>query len=113
VKPCILVKGRFSNNMTVKHVILAINDPLSFKILSLDRNNDQELILEKGIINTGNLKFDPSYWFSVITPEMLNNAFIGVSDNKKYIFLNKYINSNIYNAVFNRIEESTSLIINE
>jgi hypothetical protein len=44
---------------------------------------------------------------------MLNGAFTGVIDDTKYIFLSKYINSHIYNAVFNRIEESTSLKINE
>ena len=113
IEPCILVKGKFISNLTTKHVILAINDPLTFQILSKNRNREPEVILDKNIVNNGNLNFDPSYWFSVITPEMLNGAFIGVIDETNYIFLSKYINSQIYNAVFNRIEESTSLTINE
>jgi hypothetical protein len=113
IEPCILVKGKFISNLTTKHVILAVNDPLTFQILSKNRNGESEVILDKNIINNGNLNFDPSYWFSVITPEMLNGAFIGVIDETNYIFLSKYVNSQIYNAVFNRIEESTSLTINE
>ena len=113
IEPCILVKGKFISNLTTKQVILAVNDPLTFQILSKNRNGESEVILDKDIENNGNLNFDPSYWFSVITPEMLNGAFIGVIDETNYIFLSKYINTQIYNAVFNRIEESTSLTINE
>ena len=113
IKPCILVEGKFVNNLTTKNVILVVNDPLTFQILSQNRNGELEVILDKNIVNKGNLKFDPSYWFSVITPEMLNGAFIGVIDDTDYIFLSKYINSQIYNAVFNRIKESTSITINE
>lgn len=113
IEPCILVKGRFVSNLTTKYLILAVNDPLSFKILSQNRTGESEVILDKDIVNSGNLNFDPSYWFSVVTPEMLNGAFIGVIDDKRYIFLSKYINSQVYSAVFSRIEESTSLTINE
>lgn len=113
VKPCILVKGRFISNMKTNHVILAVNDPLTFMILSKNRNGGKEVILDKNMENNGNLIFDPSYWFSVITPEMLSGALTGVIDETNYIFLSKYFNSQIYNAIFNRIEESTSLTINE
>lgn len=113
IEPCILVRGRFISNLTTKQVILAVNDPLTFQIISKNRIGASEVILDKETVNNGNLNFDPSYWFSVVTPEMLNGAFIGVIDETNYIFLSKYINSQIYNAVFNRIEESTSLTINE
>jgi len=108
-----MMKAKFVNNLTTKYVILAVNDPLTFKIISKNINGQSEVILDRNNINNGNLIFDPSYWFSIITPKILNDAFIGVIDGKKYIFLNKYVNSKIYNSIFNRMEESTSLIINE
>jgi molybdopterin converting factor small subunit len=113
IEPCIMVKAKFVNNSTTKYVILAVNDPLTFKIISKNINGQAEVILDRNNTNNGNLIFDPSYWFSIITPKILNDAFIGVIDGKKYIFLNKYVNSKIYNSIFNRMEESTSLIINE
>ena len=113
IEPCIMVKAKFVNNSTTKYVILAVNDPLTFKIISKNINGQAEVILDRNNTNNGNLIFDPSYWFSIITPKILNDAFIGVIDGKKYIFLNKYVNSKIYNSIYNRMEESTSLIINE
>ncbi|MDY0343258.1 MAG: hypothetical protein RBR28_06775 [Lentimicrobium sp.] len=113
VNPCIMVRGRFTNNGKTKHIIMVVNDPLIFKILGNNKNGGPEVVLDKESVNTGNLQFNPSYWFSVITPEMLNTAFVGVIDNEEYILLNKYINTQVYTSIFNRIEQSTTLTINE
>ncbi|PKP36273.1 MAG: hypothetical protein CVT98_08435 [Bacteroidetes bacterium HGW-Bacteroidetes-15] len=113
ITPCIMVKGKFIYNSQTKPVILVINDPLTFQILGKNSNGGPEVILDKNIVNNGNLEINPSYWFSVITPAMLNNAFIGLIDNDEYIFLSKYVNSQLYATIFNRMEVSTILTINE
>lgn len=113
VNPCILVKGRYTINGKTKYLVMIVNDPLVFKILGNNKNGGSEVVLDKENVNTGNLQFNPSYWFSVISPGMLNNAFVGMIDNEEYIFLNKYINTQIYTSIFNRIEQSTTLTINE
>ncbi len=113
ITPCIIVKGKFNYNGSTKHILIVVNDPLTFQILGKNRNGGTEAILDKNIINNGNLQLNPSYWFSVITPAMLNDAFFGVIDDEEYIFLNKYVNSQIYSTIFNRMEESTILTINE
>ena len=113
VNPCIIMKGRFTNNNKTKHLVMVVNDPLTFKILGSNKNEDPEVVLDKKNVNTGNLQFNPSYWFSVITPDMLNDAFVGVIDNEEYILLNKYINTQVYTSIYNRIEQSTTLTINE
>jgi hypothetical protein len=113
ISPCIMVKGKFTHNNRTKHIVIVVNDPLSFQILGKNRNGGSEVVLDRNIVNAGNLQLDPSYWFSVITPSMLDNAFIGLIDDDEYIFLSKYINSQIYGAIFNRMEESTILTINE
>jgi hypothetical protein len=113
ITPCIIMKGKFTHNSITKHLLIVVNDPLTFQVLGKNRNEGSEVILDKNIVNVGNLQVNPSYWFSVITPAMLNGAFIGLVDDEEYIFLSKYVNSQIYSAVFNRMEESTVLTINE
>jgi hypothetical protein len=111
--PCILFRGKFTYNSSTKNIVVVVNDPLTFQIHGQNRKGGSEVILDKNYGNNGNLQFNPSYWFSVITPAMMNDAFIGLIDDQEYIFLSKYVNSQIYGAIFNRMEESTILTINE
>ena len=113
ITPCIIVKGKFTYKSSIRHFVIVVNDPLTFQVHGKNRNGGTEAILDKNIINKGILQLDPSYWFSVITPAMLNDASIGLIDDEDYIFLSKYVNSQIYSAIFNRMEESTILTINE
>lgn len=113
VDPCIIVKGKFTYNGITRSLLIVVNDPLSFQILGENLNGTSDVVLDKNIVNVGNLQFNPSYWFSVITPSMLDNAHIGVIDDVEYVFLSKYVNSQIYGAVYNRMEESTTLTIND
>ncbi|GAB1403678.1 hypothetical protein MASR1M74_08560 [Lentimicrobium sp.] len=113
VNPCIMVKGRFTKSGKTRQLLIVINDQLTFKILGNNKNGGPEVVLDKENNNTGNMQLNPAYWFSVITPEMLNGAFVGVIDNEEYILLNKYVNTQMYTSIFNRIEQSTTLSINE
>ena len=113
INPCIIMKGKFTYNDKTKHIVLVVNDPLTFQTHGKNKNGGSEVVLDKNIVNIGNLQLNPSYWFSVITPETLNNAFIGVIDDEEYIFLSKHVNSQIYAAIYTRMEESTILTINE
>ncbi len=113
IEPSILVQGRFKSNKINVRLILLVNDPMTFRILLKNRSGQEEVILEKDRENTAELILDPSYWFSVITPELMNRAYLGREDGITYLFLSKYVNSNIYHAVFNRMEESTYIIVNK
>lgn len=113
LQPCIIVKGKYSHNQLVRNLVIVINDPLNFQVISKNKNEEQIVALDKDIVNRATLYLDPSYWFSVVTTEMLNGTFHGILDDEPYIFLNKYVNSQLYTAIFNRIEESTTLVINE
>ncbi|MFO7575727.1 MAG: hypothetical protein R6W67_11290 [Bacteroidales bacterium] len=111
--PCIIMKGKFNYNGSTKHIVIVVNDPLTFQILGKNKNGGLGVVLDKNIVNAGNLQINPSYWFSVITPAILNDAFIGLIDDEEYIFLSKYVNSQIYSTIFSRMEVSTILTINE
>lgn len=113
VNPCIIVKGKFTHNASTKHIIIIVNDPLAFQIFAKNRDGGSEIILDRNKVNIGNLQINPSYWFSVINTSALNNALIGLIDNEEYILLSKHVNHQIYDAIFNRMEESTILTINE
>jgi hypothetical protein len=113
LQPCLIFKGKYSHNQLVRNLVIVINDPLTFQVISKNRNEEQMVALDKDIVNRATLYLDPSYWFSVVTNEMLTGSFHGILDDEPYIFLNKYVNSQLYTAIFNRIEESTTLVINE
>ncbi|MFW5793681.1 MAG: hypothetical protein ACOCWC_05305 [Bacteroidota bacterium] len=108
-----MLKGQYVRNQEQYNFIFVINDLNVFKIRAKNKNGDPEIALKKDIINKGRMVFNPSYWFSAISPAMIDDAHIGTIDGEKYIFLHKHINSQIYTTVFNRIEESVNLIINE
>lgn len=112
IEPSILIQGRYKTNTINARLILLVNDPLTFRIMLKNTIGQEEVVLARDKENSGNLILDPSYWFSVISPELMNSAFLGREDGITYIFLSKYINSQIYYAVFNRIEESTFIIVN-
>ncbi|MDY0201969.1 MAG: hypothetical protein RBR40_13385, partial [Tenuifilaceae bacterium] len=113
INPCFMVKGTFISNSKTKHLVMVVNNPLTFKTLGKNKNGGSEVTLDKSFVNSGNLQFNPAYWFSAITPAMLNNAIVGTINDEEYIFLSKYINSTVYGTIYNRIEESTTLRINE
>ena len=113
ITPCMMIKGKFTHKGKTKQVVIVVNDPLTLQILGKNRNGGSEIILDKNTVNKGKLQINPSYWFSVFTPSVLDNAFVGWIDGEEYIFLSKHINSQIYGTVFNRIRESTVLTINE
>lgn len=116
ITPCLMVKGTFKNGSKTQHLLMVINNPLSYKIIGKNKNGSPVVTLDKNFVNTGDIQFDPAYWFMAITPEMLSSAFIGIvddDDDQEYIFLSKHFNSSLYSILYNRIEESTTLTINK
>lgn len=131
VQPCILVKAIYQRNQIFYNIIFAFNDPLLLRIMARNADGGTGVTLRKDRINQGVIVLDPSYWFSVISPPILESAFPGIididdnqddddNDNdddddnyEKFIFLHKKINSQLFSTIHNRIEESTFLYINE
>ena len=125
VQPGILVKAVYQRNQLFYHVILAVNDPLLFRVMARNNEGRTRVTLSKDRINEGRIVLDPSYWFSVISPSMLESAFIGIIEvdddegdddeivYEKYIFLHKKVNPQLFTTVMNRLEQSTILYIKE
>ena len=113
VFPSLLIKGQYLRKSEVCQFLFLINDPIYLKVFAQNRNDGNEVLLSKNLDNKGRIIFNPEYWYSVVSPVILDAAYYGVIDDKKYLFINKYINTQIYTAIFNRIEESTFLLLND
>ena len=104
-------KGKFTLNNQEKYVVFVLNNEDVFNLFAKNTLDNQKLSLSKDIPMQAKIIFNPSYWFSNISTTILNDAFVGVIDGKQYILINKYINTNLYTNIFNRIEESTTFIL--
>lgn len=114
VMPCIMMKAKYQRNDIYYNVVFALNDPLLFRVKGMNEEGGNQVTLRKDRINNGIILLDPSYWFSVISPSIMESAFIGViDDDEKYIFLHKKVNSQLFTTVYNRLAESAVLYINE
>lgn len=113
VRPCILVKAIYHRNDIFYNVIFAFNDPVMIKIRARNSEGGTEVSLSKDRLNEGVIVLDPSYWFSAVSPSMLESAFPGTIDEEKYIFLHKEVNFQLFTTIYNRFEESAVMFIKE
>jgi hypothetical protein len=104
-------KGKFTFNNHVKHVVFVLNNQDVLNLFSANTMDNQKLSLSKDVPMSAKIVFNPTYWFGNISATILNDAFIGIMDDKPYILINKYINTHLYTNIFNRIEESTTFIL--
>lgn len=113
VRPCILVKAKYERNDIFFNVIFAFNDPVMIRIRARNAEGGTEVSLSKDRLNEGVIVLDPSYWFSAVSPLMLESAFPGTLDEEKYIFLHKEVNFELFTSIYNRFEESAVMFIKE
>jgi hypothetical protein len=113
VSPCLIMHAEYFKNNELHNVVFVINDPLSLNIIAANTFGEREVVLDRNIVNRGEIVFDPSIWFSVVQPTMLESAFYGVIDDDKYIFLHKKVNPLLFTTIYNRLNGSATLLINE
>lgn len=104
-------KGQFTFNNKVKYVVFVLNNEEVFGLFAKNTLDNQKLSLSKDLPMRAKIIFNPSYWFENISATILNNAYTGLVENQEYILINKYINSDLYTSIFNRLEESTSFFV--
>ena len=113
VTPCLIMHAEYFRNNELYNVVFVINDPLSLNLLATNVFGEGEVILDKNITNRGEIVFDPSIWFSVVQPSVLESSFYGVIDDEKSIFLHKKVNPLLFTTIYNRLDGSATLLINE
>jgi hypothetical protein len=68
VSPCLIMHAEYFKNDESYNVVFVINDPLSLNIIAANAFGEREVILDRNIVNRGEIVFDPSIWFSIVQP---------------------------------------------
>lgn len=109
----ILVEGQYTNQSSVTF-------PLRFEFLSSEYfsingesgSGSGTIVLNKDTPVSTLVKFDPIYWFGTISNNMFNNADLVNIGGQMTILINESNNSDIYDIVADRIDETTSATFN-
>lgn len=109
----ILVEGQYTNQSSVTF-------PLRFEFLSSEYfsingksgSGSGTIVLNKDTPMSSFVKLDPIYWFGTISNNMFNNADLVNIGGQMTILINESNNSDIYDIVADRIDETTSATFN-
>lgn len=112
-EPAFIYTGIYKNQQTTFDVVLVLNDPLTMNVVAENGSGQREITIQSDQTNRGNLSFDPAAWFTVVPQALMENAVKGVVNGKEYVLIHKKVNPGLFNMVYNRIERSTTLVINE
>ena len=103
----ILVKGTYTNySGDVIPLIFEFRDDDDFSIVGEDDDGNASIILDKNIPVNTLIKFDPTYWFAIVSDNLLNNAQLINIDGQETILVNSDTNEDIYDLVVDRMEET-------
>ncbi len=109
----IVVNGTYTNNG-------GIDIPIRFEFLSSeyfsisseDATNSGLIVLDKDTPANALIKLDPIYWFDILTTNQMENADLVNVGGTPTILINEDENDDLYDAIADRIDESTEAIIN-
>lgn len=105
----IQVVGTYTNQSSQTFpVIYEFMSSEYFSINGESETGNPIITLDKNIPATTFIEFDPIYWFDVITDNAWNNADLVDVQGSMTILINEDVNSNIYDLVADRIDETTS-----
>lgn len=106
----IVVTGNYTNtiNSAIYPVIFQIEQNESYSIISNTPSGSSQIVLDKNTEAIASLEMDPVYWFQVVTTTMLDNAILTVMGGNSTILINNVTNSNIYDAVKDRIDDNVT-----
>lgn len=111
LNPSLLLKAKYNQNGKDAYIVFVLNDVFELNT-SLFSQGSSDISLLRNTSNQIAIRLDPKYWFSLITPNMLEKAIKADIDGEKYIFIHKRVNESLFTTINNRIEESTRLSVN-
>ena len=98
-EPSIVISGTYT---TFDNVAIPIR--FEFNSGEVFEANASEVVLLENTKTTAKITFDPNFWFSSVTLQMLDNA---VRDNNGMILINESMNSDIFILVADKLDEAT------
>lgn len=112
-EPAFIYSGTYTGTGEELELLLVINDPFVLKATAVNGQGSREIVLEKGKNNKASLHFDVEKWFSIVPPNLVEKSPVGKANGKKYVLIHKKLNPGLFNMLYNRIEQYTTLVVNE
>lgn len=107
-KPGILLVGRYSSGSKEFPVIISMNEDVRRLALDAHQDGTSTITLKKGAPSLARISFDPAYWFTSITPDMLESATTYPLDGEEAVFIGSDYNGHIYDQIAGRIQGSAT-----
>src|SRR3546814_168220 len=111
--PAFVYSGTYVRAGEELELLLVINDPFVLNTTAVNGKGSREIALEKGRGNRASLHFDVNKWFSIVPEALVEKSPVGIADGKKYVLIHKKLNPGLFNMLYNRIEQYTTLVVNE
>lgn len=112
-EPGFIYSGTYTSGQEETELLLVINDPFVLNFTAVNAQDSREIVLEKGKKNQASLHFDVEKWFSIVPAALIENSPKGTANGKKYVLIHKKLNPGLFNMLYNRIEQFTTLTVNE
>lgn len=109
--PSIQLNGNYINSVpdTIP-VLFQFFSGETFKMQGKTQSGSSEIVLIEGTSSTAQITYDPVYWFSTVTKNMLDNATLTNISGVPTIVISNDENENIFDYVSDRIDESNKAI---
>jgi hypothetical protein len=88
-----------------------MNDDVRRLALDARQDGTSTVVLKKETPSVATISIDPAYWFTSITPAMIESATTFPLDNEEAVFISSEYNGPIYNQIVGRIQGSMTLNI--
>lgn len=111
--PAFLYSGTYTGATEEFELLLVINDSFVLNTTAVNGQGSREIVLEKGKDNSASLHFDIEKWFSIVPAALVEKSPMGTANGKKYVLIHKKLNPGLFNMLYNRIEQFTTLTVNE
>lgn len=112
-EPGFVYSGTYTGSGEELELLLVINDPFVLKVNAMNGRGGREVVLQKGKSNKASLHFDLEKWFSIVPAAQVEKSPVGRANGKKYVLIHKQLNPGLFNMLYNRIEQYTTLVVNE
>jgi hypothetical protein len=108
-KPGILLVAKYSSGSKEFPVIISMNEDVRRLALDAHQDGTSTITLKKGVPSLARITFDAAYWFTSITPDMLESATTYPLEGKEAVFISSEYNDHIYDQIAGRIQGSGTL----
>ncbi|QEC51456.1 hypothetical protein EDD80_10133 [Anseongella ginsenosidimutans] len=112
-EPGFLYSGTYKHGQEEFELLLVINNPFVLNLTATNTSGSREIVLEKGKDNRAALYFDIEKWFSIVPAQLVEKSPKGTANGKTYVLIHKKLNPGLFNMLYNRIEQFTTLVVNE